>query len=698
MKGLRLLVLPLLMIFGQAVWAQDALTAQSGEHDTFSRIVFPIPGDISWEVRQTDRSAVIVFPGLASRLSIEGVMSRLPSGRLEAIRAQSDTVELDLGCDCLIDVFRFDGRFVVIDVVIPVVIAGETPQPEEQRQPIVEIDYYRPNSIGAFADIGVPFEVPRPTTLDVPRQDPPRFSEDTLAARVAEAVSAQLLAPSGDLAPNDPQAALDTLAQIEINTPFRNQPPQIIRAQQELCALPAYADIGLWSSRAEVLNTIGFLRRNVFNDSGQVLSENTRALAAAYLSLGFGAEAYALVELSDDQNDLIGDLAYVVDGMPSPAESRLRQTYTCPNALAFWAVLSTGALPADVELNENAVVLALAQMLPEYREVYAHTVMARLRSGGFVKAAGQIQGLLSRTSDQDTLQMPVYDPVVLAAQPLDDRLAALRTLAFANTPSSAQALSALLHEHMEARIALDDALLTFAGSYVETVEHDDVRVAIHAGLMFGLVLSSYPFEALQSYERLLVVQPDHTKVHLDALVALATEVVPDDEFALFVVGLGSLMTADTISKETSLDVARRMIDVGMPSKALDVMTRRDLDQSTEKRLISARAYLAMGDPSAALSRVANLGGDEAREIKAHAYLRMGQYDKAYSYLGPVDPMRKSAGWIASIPQANDLQPQERQSLLKHLMAQADGASEQTTTSLLKETAEMRTTITALLRE
>lgn len=698
MRGLQIFVLPLLMIFGLPVWAQDTLTAQSGEHDTFSRIVFPIPEGISWDVRQTDRSAVIAFPGLASALSIDGVMSRLPSGRLEAIRAQSDTVELDLGCDCLIDVFRFDGRFVVIDVVTPVVLAAETPQPEVQRQSVVDIDYYRPNSVGAFADIGLPFEPPRPVTVDTPQQDPPRFSEETLAARVAEAVSTQLLAPSGDLAPNDPQAAPDTLAQIEINTPFRNQPPQIIRAQQELCAIPAYADIGLWSSRAEVLSTIGLLRRNVVDDSGQPLSENTRALAAAYLSLGFGAEAHALVELSNDQNDLIGDIAYVVDGLPSPADSRLRQTYACPNALAFWAVLSTGALPAGVELNENAVVLTLAQMLPEYRDVYAHTVMARLRSGGFVKAAGQVQGLLSRTSDQDAPQMPVYDPVILAALPLDDRLAALRTLAFANTPSSAEALSALLHEHMEARIALDDALLTFAASFVETVEEDAVRVAIHAGLMFGLVLSSYPFEALQSYERLLVVQPDHTKVHLDALVALATEVVPDDEFALFVVGLGPLMSADTISKKTSLDVARRMIDVGMPSKALDVMTRRDLDQSTEKRLISARAHLAMGDPSAALSRVANLGGDEARGIKAQAYLRMGQYDKAFPYLDAVDPMRESAGWIARIPQAADLQPQERQSLLKHLTTQVEGAPEQTTTSLLEETAEMRSTIAALLGE
>jgi hypothetical protein len=337
-------------------------------------------------------------------------------------------------------------------------------------------------------------------------------------------------------------------------------------------------------------------------------------------------------------------------------------------------------------------------MLPEYREVYAHTVMARLRSGGFMEAAGQVQGLLSRTSDQDELQMPVYDPVVIAAQPLEDRLATLRTLAFSNTPSSAQALSALLHEHMEARIALDDALLTFAASFVETVEEDDIRVSIHAGLMFGLVLSGYPFDALQSYERLLIVQPDHTKVHLDALVNLAAEVVPDNEFALFIVGLGDLMTAETIAKDTSLSVARRMIDVGMPSKALDVMTRRDLDRSTEKRLISARAFLAMGDPSAALSRVANLEGDEARDIKAHAYLRMGQYDKAFPFLDAGDPMRSSAGWIAGTPEATDLQPVARQSLLEHLTAQTADASEQTTTSLLEATADIRSTITGLLRE
>ena len=671
--------------------AQEDLIAQSGEHETFSRIVFPLAEEITWNIEQSDRAVRISFRDLDATLSTEGLLSRLPTGRLESIAAKRGVVELALGCDCEVDVFRFDGRFVVIDVLDAVKLSAPT-ETGSTVKPSIPFADDQPNPIAALAARMLPSNEP---VVDESAQI---FSDDVLASRMADAVAAQLLAPSGTLEPNDDTRAGNGPMQIEINTPFRNQLPQKATAQEQNCNLPTYADIGQWPSHQEVLQSIGAMRREVFDDNGQVDPIRARALAAAYIALGFGVEARAILEMSGQNDPLMKALAYVVDGSPSPSDSELREAFACPNALAFWAVLSAGALPDGANLNERAVEVTLAKMRVEYRGVYAGTVAARLRAGGYEQAARQIEGLMARTNGSNAAEVAVFDTVALAELQLEERLATLRSLVFANTPVSAQALNALLREHMQSRIALDDALLTFAGSFVETVEDDALRIGIHAGVLSGLVLSGYPFEALQAYERLLLVQPEHTMAHLDALVSLATEVVPADEFALFVVGLGDLVTSQTVDTATILNVARRMVDVGIPSKALHLMTRRDLDQSPEKRLISARAYLAMGDPREALSRVATLTTDDAYQIRAYAYLNMGQYEAAFPYLEETDPLRASAGWISQRVEAKGIQSYPRQVLLDQVNAQSQSEGPATLTTLLEETSQMRTTIQGLLRE
>ena len=107
----------LFALFISAASDQEELIEQSGEHETFSRIVFPLEEEITWNIEKSDRAVRISFPNLDAILSTEGLLSRLPTGRLDRISADRGVVELQLGCDCEVEVFRFDGRFVVIDVL-----------------------------------------------------------------------------------------------------------------------------------------------------------------------------------------------------------------------------------------------------------------------------------------------------------------------------------------------------------------------------------------------------------------------------------------------------------------------------------------------------------------------------------------------------------------------------------------------------
>ena len=116
MKNGLLTVIALICCFPGSIEAQT-VTVRSGEHPTFSRLVFAsTPGRI-WELRtDTPGRADIVFSDPLPELDLSSIFDRIPRARIAGSAASGRTFSLDLTCDCPVSVFQIASGHIVIDV------------------------------------------------------------------------------------------------------------------------------------------------------------------------------------------------------------------------------------------------------------------------------------------------------------------------------------------------------------------------------------------------------------------------------------------------------------------------------------------------------------------------------------------------------------------------------------------------------
>ncbi|MCB1329986.1 MAG: hypothetical protein KDK28_11310, partial [Maritimibacter sp.] len=134
MRGLLLAAL-LLLIAGGAM--AQGVPVQSGEHAGFTRLVARIGADTDWELTRDGRDLRIAFTPEAPAFDLSGVFQRIPRDRLAAI-TDDEGLELSLGCDCRVDLSRYQQRYLVIDISD----APAPPDPDPDPEPVLELPLF----------------------------------------------------------------------------------------------------------------------------------------------------------------------------------------------------------------------------------------------------------------------------------------------------------------------------------------------------------------------------------------------------------------------------------------------------------------------------------------------------------------------------------------------------------------------------
>lgn len=96
----------------------ETITAQSGEHDGFSRLVMRIPDGTDWSLTQDGRNATLNLGASDAVYDTSRVYSRIPRKRIAGLRqtAPGQPLRLDLGCDCSVRAYQLSNGYLVIDV------------------------------------------------------------------------------------------------------------------------------------------------------------------------------------------------------------------------------------------------------------------------------------------------------------------------------------------------------------------------------------------------------------------------------------------------------------------------------------------------------------------------------------------------------------------------------------------------------
>ncbi|MEM8824126.1 MAG: hypothetical protein AAGF30_10990, partial [Pseudomonadota bacterium] len=242
-----------LLVWPVAGWAQQSQVAvQSGEHSSFSRLVFPLEGDQTWNLEETGAQRVqIVFDADLPDLDLTRIFDLIPTTRLQNVTQTGSSLDLTLGCDCPVQVGRIPSGHMVIDIQDP-------PAPTVSSR----ADLRLPRRLPALPILLRPF--PEPTASD------PSAPDET-----------------------PPTPVLDLSRHVAIRehiTPGR-QTPKVEKTTTSACAFEAIAASHLLADPDAALSALPAARLAVTDAAGDIQSRAYRDMGHLYLDIGWGQEA-----------------------------------------------------------------------------------------------------------------------------------------------------------------------------------------------------------------------------------------------------------------------------------------------------------------------------------------------------------------------------------------------------------------------
>lgn len=189
---MRLLVPCTFMLLLFAAMAKAQGRIETGEHGDYTRVVFPIGVERGFAIEGEGTARRIVFDPPVE-FSTESVLRPLSAGRVQAIDSSTGAIEMQLGCRCNVQAYRYLDRFLILDVYDDPTAVGpvisplprpwtETPQIETDAGTLVQLPTdaptierarlereYRPTEPLARALLRVRF-APIPRTYSAPEE------------------------------------------------------------------------------------------------------------------------------------------------------------------------------------------------------------------------------------------------------------------------------------------------------------------------------------------------------------------------------------------------------------------------------------------------------------------------------------------------------------------------------------------------
>ena len=287
----------LLAILGSATISfAQSVPLRSGEHDSFSRLVFASDKGRNWQILRKSGTARIRFSDPLPPLDITKVFDLIPRARVGSVQTTENEIILSLACDCDIEIFQIESGHVVIDVL-----------DESERFPS---SVTRKNSV----------------SLDVPlRRLPllPLISD--LQAVHSRDESAHSEAPIAKLG----EPAFERSEEVPLQVQFRadGMVPLLLdgdggaEANDPTCAFEAFADAILMSDPNEAVAQLPSIGTDLVDGRDAIDARQALAVAENYLKAGWGAEARLVLLSQEIESSFHFEIAAALDGLSTPDDA-----------------------------------------------------------------------------------------------------------------------------------------------------------------------------------------------------------------------------------------------------------------------------------------------------------------------------------------------------------------------------------------
>lgn len=743
--------LTLVLVASAAVFASPALaqqiTVRSGEHDGFSRLAVDLPKRTSWKVSGDGKGREIRLGADLGELNFDKVFTRLSEGRISDIGnlPQTPGLQLEMTCDCTVDVGWHGESMLVIDVRGQARSGAEADLegPLSTDRSAAEVLPRKSSELAAAALANPQGTAGHLASLGMRRTEEAISQAETMLleeARVSIARDISKAATSGLLSVDptllhsieteaagdsstdftDPMPALDS----ERTPPTMNfettKATQILRggggvaqtADGYQCLNDDLIDVANWGANLPFTQQIGPARQRISGELDRYDPQAAIALARLYLFFGFGKEAAQVVQVA--QLDAIEAKAVVamaeIIEHEQPNVGLFQGQNDCDSQVALWSSLSGSEGMAEQPPNTDAILRTLSGYPGHLRALIGPRLARSLVSRGRQNEAARILRILDR---QPSL---ITDEQNMARANLDGLSGSkdvsnliYEDIVENNGEFSAEALVELIWDRIERGPPLEVEVLDLLESHIQEQRGTQLYPQLQNTRVAALAALGH-FDTAVSALRNVKEKADHTSNvseynrALDVVMSRLVDGASDLTFLKFFLATDKKEWA-AVSAKTSLGVARRLHELGFSDIASLYLTVPQAPKAIDAyKTLQADIYLAKALPRVAISSLSGVLGSEADILRARSFRMMGDHRSARSaYLaaGDLDAAKREAlfieGW-SDENQAADLVDPVVDDAINELGANDEGGQLQQGALLLQESIDMRLSIGRSLSE
>ncbi|MEL6583940.1 MAG: hypothetical protein AAFQ36_08915 [Pseudomonadota bacterium] len=620
-------------------YAQVAL--RSGEHDGFTRVVAQVTGARAIGWAQRGRSITLSL-STTEGFDAARVFDRIPRLRISEITARGQVAQIDLACDCPVDVYLLDDRTFVLDVRDR---GRASPKPDRARD--ISPSAYAPGGRAAVEEQtttsassnsdDVPQELLRQLSraIDQGYLDVADQSDQTAPVEAPQVALEELITALQDVPGVRASTALDTALPEVSNSRGASD-----RAN---CPEDAHLNPTDWAGEADFTLTLADLRAQLLGEFDSVNPEAVENLAAFYIAHGLGDEAINLLQEFPNPSRLrsdLGEVASLFATPPAPDDHDLGRFVGCSGWGFIWALargVQPDAPPAAEMLKDH-----FSKIPAQQRDLFGDPVVTTLLDAGYVAQAEALQNVLSRSGVLPSPRRRLNLARLTLAR--GETGAARAQFAEIARGRGIVADQALLYEARLARL-LGEQTSADRLTDLETLAVLHKGSDLGTGALTELVLQTASTgdlrAALDVLERATEAYSDDAEREMIRRVIASTPLTAESAATYVEAILARLEVLSTTEEgdATRLKVARDFLELGLPHLTLQVLSPSLARGHEQARVLAARAQLSRGHSGAAADLVEGVTGDEAEAIRALAAASLSQPDLAQTSFAPTERRR-----------------------------------------------------------
>ena len=423
----------------------------------------------------------------------------------------------------------------------------------------------------------------------------------------------------------------------------------MIRIGEDLCEKDDKLSVDEWGEDNAINELIPQLRADLFSEFDRLDEATLLRLAKAYIHIGFGMEARALMEmLSGGPDPVLSALAMIVDGQPDRAGVFAGQA-DCPGYAAMWALAGSTGLPEGASINSASVRRSFDQLPLDLRIQLGPRLATRLSEEGKPNAARNLLSQLARATGYETQNMRYVGALIdrLKGQEMQAENT-LNGIARVASEYSPEAVAAAIDIATEQGWQIDQRVADLSTSY--SMEYRDTEIG--SDLWLSSVRASAHNEDYEMAFKHLSNSQDYpiyiVRQAVDDLVNAALKQTDDQAF-LQVIFNHQEFFDNYSSTSTALRVAHRLIKLGLADQAEKWLDFEGVNRTDgDVKLLRSEIHLMKGEPEMALAQASGLDGDDVLKLRAEAYQMMGDFNSAsllWDKLGEIE-RKTSADWLS----------------------------------------------------